>query len=114
MAGKKKWDGDGVPLEHSNMAGVGGEEDKAQRKAVAATEPAWEGIGLEVGLWIFRIEAFKVVPWPKEKYGQFHEGDSYILLKTTHDTDENGKPTDKIIKDIHFWLGKKTSTDEKG
>ena len=23
---------------------------------------------------------FEVVPYPKEKYGQFHRGDSYIVL----------------------------------
>jgi len=111
----KKYDGDGIPIEDTNMAGVGGEEDKANRKKAAGFEPAWEGIGTEPGIWIFRIEAFKVVPWPKEKYGQFHEGDSYILLQTEHEIDsETGKPTEKLQHDIHFWLGKKTSTDEKG
>lgn len=112
--GKKKWDGDGVAIEDSNMAGVGGEEDKAARKAAAGTEPAWEGVGQEPGLWIWRIESFKVVPWPKEKYGEFHEGDSYIILKADFEIGEDGKPTEKIERDIHFWLGKKTSIDEKG
>jgi len=112
--GKKKWDGDGVPIEDSNMAGVGGEEDKAARKKAAETEPAWEGVGQEPGLWIWRIESFQVVPWPKEKYGQFHQGDSYILLKAEYKIGEDGKPTEKIERDIHFWLGKKTSVDEKG
>jgi len=113
--GKKKYDPDGIPIEDTNMAGVGGEEDKANRKAAAGHEPAWQGIGTEPGIWIFRIEAFKVVPWPKEKYGQFHEGDSYILLQTEKEiSDETGEPTDKLQHDIHFWLGKKTSTDEKG
>jgi len=113
--GAKKWDEDGIPLEDTNMAGVGGEEDKALRKAAAGGEPAWEGVGLEPGIWIWRIEAFKVIAWPKEKYGQFHEGDSYILLQVEFEIDaETGKPSEKLQYDIHFWLGKKTSTDEKG
>jgi len=113
--GKKKFDDDGIPLEDTNMAGVGGEEDKANRKKAAGGEPAWQGIGTEPGIWIFRIEQFKVIPWPKEKYGQFHEGDSYILLQTEFDiSEETGEPTEKLQHDIHFWLGKKTSTDEKG
>lgn len=112
---RAKFDGDGIPIEDTNMAGVGGEEDKANRKRAAGFEPAWEGIGKEPGIWIFRIEQFKVVPWPKEKYGQFHEGDSYILLQTEFEIDpETGKPSEKLQHDIHFWLGKKTSTDEKG
>lgn len=112
---QKQWDEDGIPLEDTNMAGVGGEEDRALRKQAASTEAAWQGIGLAPGLWIFRIEQFKVVPWPKAKYGKFHEGDSYIVVQTEHDiSEETGKPTDKLVHDIHFWLGKKTSTDEKG
>jgi len=35
---------------------------------------------LRTGLWIWRIEKFKVVPWPKEEYGNFFSGDSYIVL----------------------------------
>jgi gelsolin len=111
---KKPWDGDGVPIEDSNMAGVGGEEDKAVRKGAAEKEEAWKGVGLEPGLWVWRIESFKVVPWPKEKYGQFHEGDSYIILSAEKEIGEDGKETEKLERDIHFWLGKKTSTDEKG
>lgn len=111
----KKWDGDGIPLEDTNMAGVGGEEDKANRKAAAGGEPAWEGIGQEPGLWVFRIESFKVVPWPKEKYGKFHEGDSYIVMQTEFGfEEETGTQSEKLEHDIHFWLGKRTSTDEKG
>lgn len=112
---KKQWDGDGVPLEESNVSGIGSDEDKELRKKAAGTEPAWEGIGLEPGLWIFRIESFKVVPWPKEKYGQFHSGDSYICLFAEFGIEEEtGAPSEKLDLDIHFWLGKTTTTDEKG
>jgi len=111
---KKPWDGDGVPLEDSNMAGVGGEEDKAARKGAAGKEEAWQGIGMEPGLWVWRIESFKVVAWPKEKYGEFHEGDSYIILSVEKEIGEDGEETAALERDIHFWLGKKTSTDEKG
>lgn len=105
----------GLKLEDTNMAGVGGEEDRALKKAAAQTEAAWHGVGLEPGLWIWRIEQFKVVAWPREKYGKFHEGDSYICLKTEQEISaETGQPTDKLLYDIHFWLGKKTSLDEKG
>jgi len=107
--GKKQWDGHGVPVEDSNVAGIGSEEDAALRKAAAGTEKAWQGVGLEPGLWIWRIESFQVVVWPKKDYGKFYDGDSYICLQVVKD--EEGE---KLIRDIHFWLGKKTSTDEKG
>lgn len=91
------------------MAHIGSAEDKAVRKAAAETEPAWTGCGSEVGTEIWRIEKFKVVPWPKEEYGNFFSGDSYIVLKTSKDAD-----SDKLLFDIHFWLGTETSQDEKG
>jgi len=115
MAEEKKWDEDGIALEDTNVAGLGSQEDKDLRKKAAGTEPAWEGVGMEPGLWVWRIESFKVVPWPKEKYGKFHEGDSYIILHVEKDVSEvDGEVTEKLERDIHFWLGKKTSTDEKG
>jgi len=105
----KKWDGDGVPLAESNCAGLGSDEDKALRKAAAQTEPAWAGAGAEVGVLIWRIEQFQVVAIPKESYGNFHEGDSYIVLVTTKDPD-----TGTFNHHIHFWLGETTTQDEMG
>lgn len=32
------------------------------------------------GVEVWRIEKFKVVLWPKERYGEFYTGDSYIVL----------------------------------
>ena len=110
-AKKPQAGGDGAKLEDSNMAHIGSAEDKAARKAAAETEPAWQGCGdlAAGGVEVWRIEKFKVVPWPKEEYGSFYEGDSYIVLHTHQDGD-----SDKILWDIHFWLGKATTQDEMG
>jgi len=70
-------------------------------------DPAFEGAGQTEGLQIWRIESFEVVPYPREKYGQFYEGDSYIVLYTQI----KGGQTSWYI---HFWLGKSTSIDESG
>lgn len=35
---------------------------------------------MSLGLQIWRIENFHVVPWPKERTGSFYDGDSYIVL----------------------------------
>lgn len=103
----KKWDGDGVPLAESNCAEIGSDADKAARKGAAATEPAWAGLGDAPCLKIFRIENFKVVPWPEKMYGSFFSGDSYILFHSyMHE--------DKLLHHIFFWLGEQTTTDEMG
>lgn len=101
--------GDGADLEDSNMAGIGGAEDKAARKAAAEGEEAWVGAGTEVGVQVWRIEKFQVVAWPVEEYGNFYTGDSYIVLSTYKEAD-----SDKLLMDIHFWLGTETTQDEMG
>ncbi|CAB3986258.1 scinderin isoform 2 [Paramuricea clavata] len=57
------------------------------------------------GTCIWRIEKMQVVPLDKKKYGQFHSGDSYILLYKNKRAGEYN---------VHFWLGKETSRDEAG
>ena len=96
-------------LEDSNMANYGSDEHKALRKDAAGKEEAWINMNKGVGLQIWRIERFKVIPWPKTKYGQFHTGDSYIILNTMKDDE-----TDKLLYDVYFWLGAETTQDEAG
>ena len=95
-------------LEDSNMANYGSEEHKEMRKDAAKKEKAWANVGQEKGLQIWRIEKFKVKHWPKDKYGEFYGGDSYIILHTK-ENDEGKKEYD-----VFFWLGAETSQDEAG
>jgi hypothetical protein len=82
--------------------------------AVASRMPGsshfeFSGAGAAPGLEIWRIEKMTPVPWPRERYGQFHVGDSYICLHT------KGREHSSTLQwDIHFWLGSETSHDEKG
>ena len=95
-----------VKLEDSNMANYGSEEHKQMRQDAAKKEKAWEKAGDQVGVQIWRIEKFKVKHWPKDRYGEFYSGDSYIILHTMED--DEGKKS----YDLHFWLGADTSQDE--
>jgi len=70
-------------------------------------EPAFANSGKVQGLEIWRIEDFKPVAYPKNEYGKFYSGDSYIVLNT--------KEKNNVLSwDIHFWLGSQTSQDESG
>ncbi|XP_010545405.1 PREDICTED: villin-5 isoform X2 [Tarenaya hassleriana] len=71
-------------------------------------DPALQGAGQKGGIEIWRIESFKPVPIPKDSYGKFFTGDSYIVLKTT------ASKSGALHHDIHYWLGKDTSQDEAG
>jgi len=97
-------------LEESNIAALGSKDHKDAKLAAAKTEAAWEGAGKAVGLQIWRIEKFKVVHWPKEQYGKFYNGDSYIVLNT-YKSPEN---PEKLLYNVHFWLGAETTQDEMG
>lgn len=96
-------------IKDSNVELIGTDVDHRVKYNSAASEPAWNNgkVGQEPGLFIWRIENFEVVPWPKERTGEFYEGDSYIVLHAYKIGDELGH-------DIFFWLGNKTTQDEAG
>lgn len=113
-------------VEDSNVEKLGSAEDRAVKKTSALHEPAWKRYQQYMSgalltsteavkdksskphhVEIWRIEKFKVKLWPREAHGQFHSGDSYIILHTY-------KEEDKILWDLHFWIGKESSQDEYG
>uniref|UniRef100_A0AC35FV92 Gelsolin-like domain-containing protein n=1 Tax=Panagrolaimus sp. PS1159 TaxID=55785 RepID=A0AC35FV92_9BILA len=67
-------------------------------------DPKFKNAGKQPGLQIWRIKEFSVEDVPKELYGNFYEGDSYIILHTKNSNSF----------DVHFWLGRKTTQDEMG
>ncbi|KAJ8301550.1 hypothetical protein KUTeg_020537 [Tegillarca granosa] len=68
--------------------------------------PTWPCLALT---WTDKSKKFKVTDWPKEDYGKFYDGDSYIILYTYKKGD-----SDDLKYDLHFWIGKHSSQDEYG
>lgn len=91
----------------SNMALFGSDTEKKVKKESAESEPAWQGCGQEVGKKIWRINKFQVEDWPEDQYGEFYNGDSYIILNTWKEEEE-------LKYDVHFWIGKYSTQDEYG
>lgn len=98
-----------VPWKESNLALIGSDLDHKIKQAAAEGEPQWQGLGEEAGLKVWRIEAFRVVPWPEENYGKFHKGDSYIVLNSY-----KKEGSDALLHDVHIWIGSESSQDEYG
>lgn len=98
---------DAVNVEDTNMAGIGGNEDLVVRKGAALTEPAWATCGQRDGIEIWRVEDLNIKAWPAEQHGEFHIGDSYIVLET--------KKNKRGMFEYHvfFWQGNETSVDEQ-
>ncbi|XP_078259380.1 villin-1-like [Rhinoraja longicauda] len=58
------------------------------------------------GIQIWRIEKMLMVPVPQRSYGNFYEGDCYILFATR-------RARGSLTYDIHFWIGRTSSQDEQ-
>lgn len=93
----------------SNMAMFGSDTEKQVKKESAEAEPAWAGAGAAPGLKIWRVVNFEIQDWPEEDYGEFYNGDSYIILNTFQEDD-----SEALHHDVHFWIGKNSSQDEYG
>lgn len=93
----------------SNLALFGSDTERNVKKESAEHEPAWANAGKKPGLQIWRIVNFKVTTWPKEDYGKFFDGDSYIILNTYKTGD-----SEALEYDVHFWIGKYSTQDEYG
>jgi gelsolin len=99
-------------IKDSNVELIGSDIDHRVKYNSAATEPAWKDVGQSPGLFVWRIEDFEVVPLAKSQYGQFYDGDSYIVLYSYKvGKDENNQ---KLGHEIFFWLGNHTTQDEAG
>jgi gelsolin len=83
------------------------ELEKKLREESSQEEPAWKGCGTTEGLEIWRVENNKLASWPKEEYGNFFTGDSYIILHT-----EKNLSLNLFEYTIHAWTGDDTSKDE--
>jgi len=106
-----------VDYKDTNVALIGTDADKAARYAAASHDPSWQNAGKAVGLEIWRVEneaatetkgpVFGVKRWNQPS---FYQGDSFIVLHT-YKKDPNAA---KLDYDVHFWLGKDSSQDERG
>ncbi|XP_045165165.2 gelsolin-like protein 2 [Mercenaria mercenaria] len=92
----------------SNLALFGSETEKQVKKESAKHEPAWMQAGQTCGLQIWRIVNWKVTAWPREDYGKFFDGDSYIILNTYK------RASEELLFDVHFWIGMYSTPDEYG
>jgi gelsolin len=96
-----------IDIAQTNLALFGTDVEKEIKRHAAEGEPAWKTAGKQPGIEVWRVEKFQIKPWPKDQYGNFYDGDSYIVLHTY-------KKEDKVLYDVHFWLGQFTTQDEAG
>lgn len=76
----------------------------SQPQLAAATQMPDDGSGKKE---IYRIEQFKMVPYPQSMYGIFFAGDCFVIQYTYQNQSTN-------YTLIYFWLGHHSSQDEQG
>ena len=96
-----------ISWKESNLALIGSDLDHKIKEAAAGGEDAWQSIGDEPGIKVWRVEQFKIIPWPESQYGSFCTGDSYICLNSY-------LVEDKLYRDLYIWIGAESSQDEYG
>ncbi|XP_067824462.1 advillin [Heptranchias perlo] len=71
------------------------------------TPEAFKNIGKSLGLQIWTIEKMEVVPVPPKAYGNFFDGDCYLILFVS-------KTARGTTQALHYWIGNASSQDEQG
>ncbi|XP_021325989.1 villin-like protein isoform X3 [Danio rerio] len=66
----------------------------------------FKNIQRKPGLQIWTINKMQMVAVPEQAFGNFFEGDCYIILNVSNN------PAQSI--DIHYWIGNSSSQDEQG
>eukprot|EP00069_Balaena_mysticetus_P001808 bmy_03863T0 len=67
---------------------------------------AFQAVGNDPGIITWRIEKMELALVPLNAHGTFYEGDCYLILSTR-------RVGSILSQDIHFWIGKDSSQDEK-
>nr|XP_057916314.1 villin-1 [Doryrhamphus excisus] len=80
---------------------------KSIRTMNDSSEDAFRSVKRKAGLQMWTINKLQMVPVPPQSFGNFFEGDCYIVL---HMSDNKGGSQ----ADIHYWIGKASSQDEQG
>ncbi|XP_035268680.1 advillin [Anguilla anguilla] len=70
------------------------------------TPEAFKDIRSKPGLQIWTINNMEMVPVDQQAFGNFFEGDCYIVLHESNDSAHS--------KNIHYWIGNTSSQDEQG
>ncbi|CAJ1051747.1 advillin [Xyrichtys novacula] len=68
---------------------------------------AFRAVTHTTGIIIWRVENMELVQVPEKSYGNFYEGDCYLLLSTQ-------KVSSSLSYNVHFWIGSQSSQDEQG
>ncbi|KAK3919498.1 Villin-1 [Frankliniella fusca] len=85
-------------------------------------EPAFRHVSRHsTGFHVWRVEHLQVVTVPRDQWGTFHDGDSYLLFASSERDQPAGPHTrvreargEALEQHVHVWLGGAAGPDESG
>ncbi|XP_049912534.1 villin-1 isoform X2 [Epinephelus moara] len=83
-------------------------QHKFSRMMSDDNQDTFRNVNRKPGLQIWTINNMKMVPVPAQGFGNFFEGDCYIVLCISE------KKGSGQSADIHYWIGNSSSQDEQG
>ncbi|XP_035507924.1 villin-1 isoform X2 [Morone saxatilis] len=83
-------------------------QQKFSRMMSDDSPDAFRSVSRKAGLQIWTINNMQMVPVSSQGFGNFFEGDCYIVLYISENKG-SGQSTD-----VHFWIGNASSQDEQG
>ena len=99
------------------LTGSDVEKHCTEANAKHGESSSWLRAGAQMGLQIWRIEQWRAVLWPAARHGEFHTGDSYIVLHSQQPLSAwfNGGATLSSLPysfACHIWIGSESTADE--
>lgn len=82
-------------------------QDKSSRTMSGNNKDAFRNVSQKPGLQIWTINNMEMLPVPAQAFGNFFEGDCYIVLSIQ--SKGSGQSAE-----IHYWIGNSSSQDEQG
>ncbi|XP_033933837.1 villin-1-like, partial [Pseudochaenichthys georgianus] len=81
-------------------------QHKFSRMMSDGYQDTFKSVSRKPGLQIWTINDMQMVPVPAQGFGNFFEGDCYIVLSMSKGSVQSA--------DIHYWIGNSSSQDEQG
>ncbi|XP_056289651.1 villin-1 isoform X2 [Pseudoliparis swirei] len=83
-------------------------QHKFSRMMSDDNQDTFRNVSQKPGLQIWTINNMQMVPVPAQGFGNFFEGDCYIVLNISQNKGSGQSA------DVHYWIGKSSSQDEQG
>ncbi|XP_041824658.1 villin-1 [Melanotaenia boesemani] len=108
MESRTEWKNGGPWLKETSRSSLHQTQHEFSKMMNHDTPAAFKNISQKPGLQIWTINKMQMAAVPAKAFGNFFEGDCYIVLNISQNKGSVQR------SDIHYWIGQSSSQDEQG